>query len=101
MGGGKSCSNCGSEMKFLKRENVQLGQTGWILGDLPNLVAGALNVEIWHCPRCRKLDFYLPEWEAEPDGSGIAQIICPHCGAQYDMDAPKCPCCGAKNARLY
>lgn len=101
MSGEKNCGNCGSEMKFLKQEKVQLGQTGWILGDLLNLVAGALNVEIWCCPKCRKLDFYLPEPEEELNGGGIAQITCPNCGVKHDMDDPKCPCCGAKNSTLY
>ena len=31
-------------MQFLKREQIQLGRTGWLLGDLSNLLAGALLV---------------------------------------------------------
>ena len=29
-------------MRYIKREKLQLGQTGWVLGDLPNLFAGAM-----------------------------------------------------------
>ena len=35
------CLRCGRTMEFLMRENIQLGKTGWILGDLGNLMAGA------------------------------------------------------------
>ena len=96
----KSCGNCETEMKFLKREDIQLGKTGLFLGDLPNLLAGALDVEIWCCPQCGKLDFYLAQLDLEIDDCGaISQIECEQCGAAYDLDYPKCPCCGAKNAK--
>ena len=94
----KRCPNCGGELRFFGRENLQLGKTGWILGDLPNLFAGALDVAIWCCPDCGKLEFYL----GDPDGAGLEedsmeQIKCPVCGAEHDLDDPKCPVCGAKN----
>ena len=93
----KRCGNCRSELKFLKRENIQLGKESFVFGSWPNLLSGAQDVEFWACPNCRKLELFLPEEElAQPQG-GIAQISCPACGAKYDMDAPKCPCCGAKN----
>ena len=47
-----NCLRCGAGMNFLCREKMQLGQTGWLLGDLPNLVAGAMEVEIYACPKC-------------------------------------------------
>lgn len=34
------CLRCGAAMKSAGRETIQLGQTGWLLGDLPNLLAG-------------------------------------------------------------
>ena len=40
------CLRCGARMKYMFRENLQLGKTGWILGDLPNLFAGALCADI-------------------------------------------------------
>ena len=39
------CLRCGTSMDFLGEENLQLGKTGWLLGDLPNLFAGALKVK--------------------------------------------------------
>ena len=51
------CLRCGQTLKFLRRENLQLGKTGWITGDWGNLVAGALDVAILQCPGCGKLSF--------------------------------------------
>lgn len=91
----KPCA-CGGELRFVKREYLQLGKTGWITGDWPNLLAGALDVEIWCCPDCGELKFYRgTDWEEETDH--MAQTTCPGCGAQHDLDDPKCPFCGAKN----
>ena len=44
------CLRCGHVMDFAGQEKLQLGQAGWILGDLPNLFAGALEVQIYCCP---------------------------------------------------
>ena len=97
-----NCLRCGTEMRFLMQEKLQLGQTGWILGDLGNLVAGALEVTIMVCPDCGKLEFFSPKRPAvydEPEpGTGIAEISCPFCGMAYEMDSPKCPYCGEKNS---
>ena len=108
----KRCANCGGEMRFLKRENVQLGKHSFFAGDWSHLFAGAQDLEFWVCPQCRKLDFYIPEdvmpKAAEPVMSAwtesgedrMAQVACPVCGAEHDMDDPKCPCCGAANQNL-
>ena len=47
-----NCLRCGRQMRYIKREKLQLGQTGWVLGDLPNLFAGAMSVDIYTCPGC-------------------------------------------------
>ena len=93
------CLRCGVEMEFVGREKIQLGRTGWILGDLPNLVAGALETAIFTCPKCGKLEFFqgdLFDDEGEEAGS-IAKTRCPSCGVSYDLDYPKCPRCGEAN----
>ena len=98
----KRCGNCGQAMEYVKTEQVQLGKTSFLWGDWPNLLAGALNVEIWSCPDCGKLDFYWngpPEGERE-DGNHMAQTTCPACGHVHDLDDPKCPLCGAKNPNI-
>ena len=84
------CLRCQGMMKFYARERIQLGETGWILGDLPNLWAGSLDVEIYVCSRCRKLEFYAGEIASEEE---LPQITCPVCGTRHDFDYPKCPKC--------
>ncbi len=86
-----NCLRCDAPMHFLKTESIQLGQTGWILGDLPNLMAGSLEVDIYACPKCGKIEFFQSsEASDEPQ---IAQKRCPVCGKMHDIDYPKCPFC--------
>jgi len=84
------CTRCNTAMQFFAREDLQLGKTGWILGDLPNLLAGALDVCIYICPTCRKLEFFA--MDAEED-STLPKKTCPQCGTVHDFDYPKCPRC--------
>lgn len=86
------CPYCAAAMRHLSDEKIQLGQTGWILGDLSNLLAGSLPVRILYCPECGKLDFFLREDDADPDDR-LPQRTCPSCGLQHDFDYPKCPNC--------
>ncbi len=83
------CLRCDREMKHIRTEKLQLGQTGWILGDFPNLLAGAMEVDIYSCPECRKLEFFL----ADAIEKGLPKKQCPKCGELHDFDYPKCPFC--------
>lgn len=104
MGKEMKCLRCGGEMRAVRREKIQLGQTGWILGDWPNLIAGAMEVDIYACPRCGKLEFFQPQPEGDWQESGpfdvmagygaLPQRKCPQCGRVHDFDYPKCPFCG-------
>lgn len=89
MGNNVECTRCGKEMTYIKTQKLQLGQTGWLLGDLPNLLAGAMEVEIYTCPKCRKIEFFL----ADAEEDDIPQVQCPRCGKLHDFDYPKCPFC--------
>ena len=84
------CLRCGQKMNYIKKEKLQLGQTGWFLGDFPNLVAGAMEVDIYTCPQCGKIEFFLAEAENEDE---LPQKQCPNCGKRHDFDYPKCPFC--------
>ena len=88
------CLRCGAEMIYYTKERLQLGKTGWVLGDLPNLLAGALEVDIYTCPACHKLEFYVASeaTEAEVDEE-MPTVTCPACGTVHDFDYPKCPKC--------
>lgn len=85
-----NCLRCGTRMKFVGNEKLQLGQTGWIMGDLPNLLVGAMGVSVYVCTDCGKIEFYQAQEESK---DGISQIKCPVCGQKHDMDYPKCPFC--------
>ena len=52
------CLRCGTPMRFAGQDKIQLGKTSWLFGDLPNLMAGALEVSIMACPACGKLEFF-------------------------------------------
>lgn len=86
-----NCLRCDVPMQHMGTECLQLGKTGWILGDLPNLMAGALEVELYGCLQCGKLEFFQPT--TMYDSGHIAQKTCPKCGRIHDMDDPKCPLC--------
>ena len=85
-----SCLRCNCEMTYSGTRKIQLGETGWVLGDLPNLLAGSMEVDIYSCPECGKIEFY----HTEQTESRIAKIQCPKCGLMHECDDPKCPFCG-------
>ena len=92
------CLRCDRSMEFLGREKLQLGQYGVLLGHIPNLIDGALELDLWSCPECGKVEMFRPEFSkgqatnyTEP---GLPQVRCPNCGNQHDFDYPKCPYCG-------
>ena len=89
MGRNINCLRCDGKMNHIRTENLQFGQTGWILGDLPNLLAGAMEVDIYSCPKCKKVEFFL----ADATEDGLPQNQCPKCGKMHDFDYPKCPFC--------
>ena len=86
-----ACLRCNEQMNHIASEKLQLGQTGWILGDLPNLFAGALEVDIYACPQCGKIEFF--QTENTDIGETVPQKKCPSCGKSHDFDYPKCPFC--------
>lgn len=104
-----NCLRCGAGMRFIRREKFQLDQTGWVLGDLPNLFAGAMEIEIYVCPKCGKLEFFQPGSDKfagtadeaktgsgylPPDApDGLPRKKCPVCGAVLDFDYGRCPYC--------
>lgn len=45
-------------MEYIGTERIQLGRTGWIIGDWDNLLSGALTTSIYECPRCGRLEFF-------------------------------------------
>lgn len=84
-----SCLRCNTEMNHTGTKKFQLGETGWVLGDLPNLLAGSMEVDIYTCASCGKIEFFIPE----DKNSEIGLRKCPSCGKKHEFDYPKCPFC--------
>ena len=81
-------------MKYIGTEDFQLGKTGFFLGDLPNLFAGAMRLSVYRCPGCGKVEFFSFDPMESEEEEQIAQVHCPRCKQSHDMDYPKCPFCG-------
>ena len=88
-----SCLRCGAEMEGPVGEKFQLGEQGLFSNHWAHLMAGALEVNIYSCPRCGKLEFFAPRKEAEEK---LPQKECPECGLSIDFDYAVCPCCGCR-----
>lgn len=84
-----TCTHCNIPMNHIGTKKLQLGETGWVLGDLPNLIAGAMEVDIYTCSKCGKIEFFMPESSARD----IGLRECPNCGKKHEFDYPKCPFC--------
>jgi len=78
-------------MQSIGTEKLQLGQTGLLMGMWNNILAGALEVEIFICSDCKKIEFYAGD--VYVNGS-LPQKSCPNCKRNHDIDYPKCPHCG-------
>ena len=86
------CLRCGTPMRYRGAEEIQLGKESLFFGSLSNLLSGALNVVVYECPHCGKLEFFSPE-SAKADDE-LPQRACPECGFTHDFDCYKCPKCG-------
>lgn len=53
------CLRCESEMVLKCTEKIQLGEAG-LFGNWNNVFAGALEVEIYICDKCGKVEFFYP-----------------------------------------
>ena len=82
-------------MRYMDTVDFQLGKMGWILGDLPHLLSGAMRLSVYRCSSCGKVEFFsFEDLKAEEAEDSIAQVCCPRCKRMHDMDYPKCPFCG-------
>ena len=61
------CLRCHVPMQFKGTDQIQLGRTGFFVGTLSNLLSGALDVAVFECPNCGKIEFYDPEMVDLPD----------------------------------
>ena len=60
-----NCLRCNTAMEYLGSEELQLGRYGFFLGHLSNLLSGSIEVKIYSCPSCGKLEFFNAEQDRE------------------------------------
>ena len=62
---GELCVRCRTELQSLGETTLRTGGSGgaWklIFGELAELGEGTMKVELLACPRCKRLEFKLPE----------------------------------------
>lgn len=110
------CLRCNHDMKRVGAKRFQLGQTGFFFGTLDNLLSGALEMEIYICAHCGKIEFYSVrpsaseedneqnEWEtaeseenpidSEEDEQEIEPEDSDGTGELYSGETSYCPNCG-------
>lgn len=88
-----NCLRCGTRMSYAFTEDIQLGRTSFLTGSWPNLLAGAMRLEIYCCPACGKVEFFTADSDADASSADTPQVRCPNCGKLHDFDYPRCPFC--------
>ena len=61
----KLCPHCGVPFLKLGRKCFQMGEENFFIDT--HLWEGSLELDIFHCPQCRKVEFFLPE-DFDPRG---------------------------------
>ena len=99
------CLRCSGTMKSIGTQEIQLGRASFIFGALGNLAAGSLEVDIYVCSGCGRVEFYAaPEvipaidgtYEHDPD-----TVMCPRCEEIHDIGLTSCPKCGYNHRPLF
>jgi hypothetical protein len=115
-----NCLRCDSPMAFLMRETFQKGECGAWVGNLNFHFRGGFEMDVYNCPKCGRLEFFLPDWQEdeteeavevpedlppEPGSEitrvnrdGMPQVRCRACGKEHDFDYPTCPYCGQQHS---
>ena len=60
-----NCLRSETEMTALGCEEIQLGHYGVCSGHLSNLLSGSMEVRIYSCPHCGKMEFFNADVEHE------------------------------------
>ena len=100
--GEHKCSGCGERLWFWRQTGFQVGVSAGkglsFHGSFGIGIEEGLELELWFCPECGKVEFYIPQRERESFAEGSEYTrICPVCKVRCDAKAEKCSYCGAKN----
>ncbi len=72
-------------------KKIQLGDAGAWSGEWSHIIEGSLEVDIYVCSQCKKIEFYATSKISGHER--LSQKKCPECGNEHDFDYPKCPSC--------
>lgn len=57
------CLRCETEMQDMGSQELQMGHQSALFGGLTQLLSGSLEVRIFRCPACGKLEFFEDQEE--------------------------------------
>ncbi len=52
------CPYCGIQLTYQGAHRIQLGRWGLLLEHWDNWLSGALNVQLYECPKCGKIEMF-------------------------------------------
>lgn len=86
----KKCLRCDEDMILLEKTCIQLGESTMLTGSWA--AYGGLEVEIYKCNKCLKLEFFsIAEESSDP-----LKVKCNQCGREYYSYYQSCPKCTMK-----
>ena len=53
-----NCPYCSLPMVYRGASRIQLGRFGFFIKNWDNLLSGSLDVQIYECPKCGKLEMF-------------------------------------------
>ena len=53
-----ACPYCGVRMEYRGPHRIQLGRWGLFIEHWDHFLSGSLNVQIYECPKCGKIDMF-------------------------------------------
>ncbi len=86
------CLRCGKSMLHVSTEKLQLRKTRVPLSTLPSIVGGEMELNVYVCPVCGKVELFHPKEPTLVDM--VPQEKCPRCGTGHDFEQTRCPHCG-------
>lgn len=87
------CLRCGTDMEFSGREQFQLGEESPYRGLLAVMTSESMQVDIYRCPDCGKLEFFEPgvrRRATQPQ----TNWTCAECGTYNAARVGTCQSCG-------
>ena len=91
------CLRCDADMEFSGREQVQLGEERGYTGLLAVMTAESLQVDIYKCPGCGKIEFFQPR-ARETVRQPKTNWTCSQCGFYNLGRVHACQSCGVTRA---